>query len=842
MDSGDYMSTQGPSQSQGGSLPPKPNPTASPPVNINQDLYSGRNPQTPQVKPAPASSTVSPMPPQPGSKEYNTQGNWVNAGQVVAKNTVPITTHDPTTPQVKTVVGTREIETLGPVVKNYSEPSGLDLAKQQNQNQINYQVRSGSQQGTSAPGLSQPQITQGLSPSDKATYKEDIVNSRNIRLTNLGLLLGAGAVAPVLGPVGATEAALSGVGFGQGIKTGATILEGGNWKNSLLTPQEAINYGETGIIFAGVFKGAVPAVRAASPFGAKLVGSSFGRFGVKTLSGFTVGEGLEAAQTGKLSAIGAVENLGFSAGFAGVDEFGGALRSRLPTRLGGSDKSTVFKPYKGDVATYGKGSIKDLPIVAKDQIIANNDIGNKEGIVASPKNKDVYVANISSNKPQFINGLDDLAPLTPKMGNYLVKMPEGGNLDMFKGIKITGRNQINVNDANTKLNAQLSNDPSTNQYDFFPASKDAKNNTLFNIERLLTEPQTHVTESTENPLAVEAKINQYNFDAEKVDTQISKVVKQKDNYFDADEVNSKITATLKEAEAEKATNNIFTTDLIPKQSLIPKTPDSMVKMPEYTNLDLSKTIKISNRNFIDVDEANERINSLKNEVPSKSSYSDYKTVISQGKTTTKNRDSSLFNVERLLKEQTDISIPKSKTTSFSPINVPNHSNMRLIAKVGTSGQQNRANSHLRNQLTGGGEEAMYYLGNRVAPLDTLMVNQKINTQLQGPQIIVKQSQSSQLTNTLSQALGEDIVPSQKINTDQSLGVFSGVNTSLTEGQDTFQDVATIIGSNVTLKIAQFNADDLKLKNLIAPKLLKYKGVKSRKRVYPILSGEDVLRL
>ena len=64
------MSTQGPSQSQGGSLPPKPNPTASPPVNINQDLYSGRNPQTPQVKPAPASSTVSPMPPQPGSKEY----------------------------------------------------------------------------------------------------------------------------------------------------------------------------------------------------------------------------------------------------------------------------------------------------------------------------------------------------------------------------------------------------------------------------------------------------------------------------------------------------------------------------------------------------------------------------------------------------------------------------------------------------------------------------------------------------------------------------------------------------------------------------------------------------
>ena len=68
-------------------------------------------------------------------------------------------------------------------------------------------------------------------------------------MLDLGLFLVSSAIAPVLGPVGATKAAVTGIVAGQVVKTGATAYYGGDISKSLLTPQEILSSAETGIIF-----------------------------------------------------------------------------------------------------------------------------------------------------------------------------------------------------------------------------------------------------------------------------------------------------------------------------------------------------------------------------------------------------------------------------------------------------------------------------------------------------------------------------------------------------------------------------------------------------------------
>jgi hypothetical protein len=325
-----------------------------------------------------------------------------------------------------------------------------------------------------------------------------------------------------------------------------------------------------------------------------------------------------------------------------------------------------------------------------------------------------------------------------------------------------------------------------------------------------------------------------------VDAKINKVIQQKNDGFNIKEVNSKIEATLKEAAMEKVGKNEFVTDFTSEKPLISNAPSYTVKEPVYTNLEMAKTVKISNRNMINIEEANQRIDTLKNEVPSKFNYSDYKQVMSQGKTAvmTKVEEPSLVKIERLLNESNDVILPSSIRESNDVALKTKISKTSLIPKLRTDNQNQMVKNALRLQSVGGSIAALRLLGNKTkTATNTRTVSQQINAQLNGTQSI-QISSSEMTTNTVKEALGINVASAQ--TTD--IGVQTLQNVSLTERTGISQrlntDVALALALSSSTRI--LFGSDIKTKNKQKKKLTFILPLLSQENIWPTLTGKEFL--
>lgn len=231
--------------------------------------------------------------------------------------------------------------TLAPI-----ESPALQQAKAMTDTYELMALKSGAQQGTKS-GINGvlPMVspTTGLNAEDLAAYNQWKTERDSGRIADLGLFIAAGAIAPVLGPVGVVKAAGVGVGVAQAMKTGFTALEGGDVTQSLLTPSEAIEAAEFGVIFGGADKlvntgltayggqvggkiaGAIPTVSAAEK-----IGFGGAKIGVETVTGTTIMSGVQYAKTGKLTTDDVLMNAGFAAGFSVMGRGVGYVGSKVP--------------------------------------------------------------------------------------------------------------------------------------------------------------------------------------------------------------------------------------------------------------------------------------------------------------------------------------------------------------------------------------------------------------------------------------------------------------------------------------------------------------------------------
>lgn len=146
-----------------------------------------------------------------------------------------------------------------------NQSNALDLAKSQANTLTNFQLGSNTRQGTSPTGPTIAQITENLNAEDKAAFNQWQNQKTVSAMVNLGLFMGSAAVAPVLGPVAAVESAGLGLGITQGVKTASVAIQGGNIQNSILTPAEALEAAETGVLFSGVSKGVMVGITRLAP-------------------------------------------------------------------------------------------------------------------------------------------------------------------------------------------------------------------------------------------------------------------------------------------------------------------------------------------------------------------------------------------------------------------------------------------------------------------------------------------------------------------------------------------------------------------------------------------------
>ena len=293
-------------------------------------------------------------------------------------------------------------QSLEATLKPNTSNSRLESAKQASEIQSNFQLRSNTRQGTSPTGASNAVITQGLTAEEKAEF--DVWRGEKVKtgVLNLGLFLVAGTVAPVAGTSGVVLGVVGGPLISQVIKSATVLSQRGKLEESLLSPQEIYESATTGVIFSGAGKLAIEGISRLGPTGAKVagftsrfnpetglvekvivaptsikqaVGAIGSRVGVQTGVGVGIGESLEVAQTGEITAEGVAQNAVFAAGFAGVGELAGSVRTRLPTSLGGGVKAKTFELSEVELKT---GSVTSKTVASNIEILP------KEGIVDVP--------------------------------------------------------------------------------------------------------------------------------------------------------------------------------------------------------------------------------------------------------------------------------------------------------------------------------------------------------------------------------------------------------------------------------------------------------------------------
>lgn len=150
-------------------------------------------------------------------------------------------------------------------------------------------------------------------------------------------LLGAGVAAPFMGAAATVKSAVIGLGVGQAVESGSTVLQGRDIRESLLTPRAALSAMAGGVMFSGAASGINQVFR----FAPNTVRGVAGRIAVSTGLGAGGGAAYEFLETGRVTERGVGEGAVFGFGFGVVGEAAGPLASRVAGKVSGAAKNDL---------------------------------------------------------------------------------------------------------------------------------------------------------------------------------------------------------------------------------------------------------------------------------------------------------------------------------------------------------------------------------------------------------------------------------------------------------------------------------------------------------------------
>jgi hypothetical protein len=262
---------------------------------------------------------------------------------------------------------------------------------------------------------------------------------------------------------------------------------------------------------------------------------------------------------------------------------------------------------------------------------------------------------------------------------------------------------------------------------------------LDSIEQMSNQPLPRQTDT-------EFKVNtdQFGFNKNEVSAKIDSQLKQAKSMDSDDIVDSKIQKVLNEANLERSTKPAeFITGINNDKPSNTNIQDGyLIKQPTTSNLNISDGINIRNPN-IDVADAKNKMDSMLNSVPTKGSYEDYRSIMSQGQTTTATKIKPSIDTQLAYLEQLNLNpLPRTmigETTKnvgiasnqILPASSPTKSfadNSRLIANINYEKVSQMASQQMSDQMMGGSSFTLNLLNRRILTDSASQVSEKINTQ------------------------------------------------------------------------------------------------------------------
>jgi hypothetical protein len=201
----------------------------------------------------------------------------------------------------------------------------------------------------------------GMGAGQAQEFKKNLPGYIGASTIKTGSVLLAGVTAPSMGLTGVTKAGLLGVGITQGVKTGTTLYEGGDVSKSLLTPKEAFEAGVGGVAFSGAG------------------GAILGKAGLIGKSGLVAAGERVGINTAMGAGVGFVQSGGKPEGAIQGAEFGAVFGVAGET-LGAFAKTSAGKKVS-EFATNVKEKafgVKATELVGASEIVKQSQVGPNE--------------------------------------------------------------------------------------------------------------------------------------------------------------------------------------------------------------------------------------------------------------------------------------------------------------------------------------------------------------------------------------------------------------------------------------------------------------------------------
>jgi hypothetical protein len=869
-------------------VPVQQTPQQQPPTTLNQQ--AGLAPQPIQQP------TYNPNPPDL-SAPVSQQNNVItvrNDYRVASVNQVPITTHAPEAPLQKTEAGSLTTYSFEPKpIAQQSQTPNLNSPLQQGIMGKNF-GKAGVQ------GNFNQMSNVNFNPGN-LTPEQRIVGIETAAATIMLPIIGpATAIKAAALNVGISE----GMRFiPSNSLTGEYQGKFGTPTQIVGEASQGIIFAGIGKgLLSGLGKVAATQINPVGSITARLAYTAPGRVATFTALGGAIGGGSEYITTGQVTprgvATGAAFGLAFSAGGEIISRIGQSpsIQNKVNTireapqnqiinrnieRLSNIDERyqqsymnyESFKPTFGEKLTMKVTGLEPYkPAPQTVGLPKTPSMSTNQQLKAST----LEVANMA-DPGTTLQGRSTPQQYTPtKLGENPYKTVLGQGLTATK-----------TRQEDTQL---LSIEKLTNQS--LPRSTDTQ---LTNIEQLTKQQLPRQTDAQTERALIDSKINARNFDAQSTSAKIDTQLKQSTNFFDSKTANTNMERALQEARAEKAqANNTLYPEV--KQSLkefnlgientkgypAQKTGTYLIKQPANSNLNLSDQINIRSPNTFNSAEVNTKINSMLNEVPTKGSYDNYNKTMSQGQTTTATRtrvaNNQLFNLEQMINNPLPRSInnqshnilPNSFASEKTLPKSKQELNTRLIPSVNFDSTMRSVTNRMNTQFSGTDLFTSNRISNRLKSSTTQEVKTRIGEQQTGLKTAITTGQSIGLqgsnirTNISGAKIATGLGQVQRqggqrtvtaISTPTTgIGIWSKITTTTMPTispttMPTISPIETItqgqgqggfLGNTLKVGSLPFGGSQFEGKSFPSFGGGKKAGVRSYKREYPTLTGEELL--
>lgn len=677
-----------------------------------------------------------------------------------------------------------------------------------------------------------PSIIKGPSTFSSLGLIKPVVNAETSKfIRTVGATI---ALAPIVGPASAL--------LGVGISVGVSLVQ----KRELLTLQEYADQAFLGAAFVGIGK-PISLLTGVGSGATKVITGIAGRSAVFTGVGAGTGYVLSGGDVGAT-----LESAKFALAFSLLSEGAGFMNTKFRvterikeggskfTKFTGQKETTLNTKTTETPQTIPKLNIKESNSYIDDYLNANKNskvisdttaklenlsgqtterinsrisevIAQKNGfpvdieakINAVLKERTIFLEQekIAVTPSKFMEGISDNALPSNVKSDYLIKQPEQTNLDLSKQIQISGRNTVDISGASAKIDKMLNDIPSKFSYGDYKS----------------TMAQGKTVVSTKPAVTIEKMLK----------LTVPKSVQS-------------VSTGLASTEFITGITNVFPYSVKPT--------DYLIKQPEQSNLDISKQIKISGRNTVNVADASAQIDRMINEVPSKISYGDYKSTIGEGKTLVQTKTSmvSIVNPKQLnaIEKMLKVTVPKPVLpTSTREKVVVVSSGIRLTPLAKESNVENLASEKLSSLLSGNiSANMMNVINQRTSQESVNSISQKI-----GLAIGVGEGTAAKMVTTPTISPRTTITPKIKITTTPAtaIGTIMGQAQIQTQGQTQTQalDISQLQIQTIGLqqKTATRNLLKLGLKESMDDK--RKKGLKGLwfERTHPVKTSAAMLK-